>query len=1139
MATEIATIPLQPGIDIDDLNSAGGKVLSDTFDTLRAQEGYQRAYHGRQVETPNVWQLLVDWDSVDAHKKFINQPYYEAFGKHLMSIVDGDIQSMVHAHFSPHPPSAAVSGTTAPVTEMITHYFSTSISKSEQSSFESDLKKFARILEEKAKGCTGFAGGWVVEELEHEGVEGKTKSWQSCVGWQSIEAHMAFRGTKDFEDNVYLMRPDFKKATTMHHTKFTEAQNLQYSIVYDEEMGDDAYQNLEKEYCPPIDSALFYAIISDYDLFDEASIEEARRTLDILKDGVATEDDGFFDPSGSSRPPDVRETSSSQDSAERAQSWHGDILSENTDSTSISHGLQSLSIATNTGYALSSGTGEEGATIIDKTEALSVEEKIAILHEMFPTTKIFDVSYHLKKQGFDFGKAVEELLNQAFMESENGEGEEKILRKGVDAFTEPATRGRKEKGKRKRQERRTSSTPAPSDIQCPQSSATSSRWDRAKEDVDFLTQRTYINKSTIRSIYHASGASLPSSIAALCSAPSLDSNPHLGSLDSDTFAAHVAELALDFPALSHGTVKALIQLTHPSTASAHELARAALTSPISQTGSLMPQYALRPPSPPAKSTQFSQSKPRPLAMAMDTATSNARASAAARSSAFAQASAAYRKSKSKPLMGGAASYYSSVGRDASESLRRYEAAAADAQVDSRSRAGEIDLHGVTVKDAVRISQERVETWWEAEGQEWARSGKAMGGRSLRIVTGVGRHSEGSKGKLGPAVLASFVDPRQAFGPDKVIPPQILANAKGLAVLTIFKAGFLGTARFGSGIVVARLADGTWSAPSALATGGGGFGGQIGFELTDFVFILNNAAAVRTFSQQGSVTLGTNVSIAAGPVGRNAEAAGAASLKGVAAVFAYSKTKGLFAGVSLEGSVLIERRDANEKLYNSRITAKQLLAGGVRPPPSAEPLMRVLNSRVFAGVASQQTDAMYNDIPIYDESHDNVVWEGRTGSGLNEGVRTNRTGSVVDNDYEYRDKPQRASTWTDDVYDRPPAGGTAPNRTLSTRANPNETFDTMGSGRRSIIGDDYSFSDSKPSRPTAPKPKFTPKPTVSQLQKDQAVALYTFDADQPGDLGFKKGEIITITKRTENPTDWWTGRIGDRTGVFPSNYVDTT
>ena len=349
-----------------------------------------------------------------------------------------------------------------------------------------------------------------------------------------------------------------------------------------------------------------------------------------------------------------------------------------------------------------------------------------------------------------------------------------------------------------------------------------------------------------------------------------------------------------------------------------------------------------------------------------------------------------------------------------------------------------------------------------------------------------------------------------------------------------KIGFLGSGRFGSGIIVARLGDGSWSAPSAVATGGAGFGGQIGFELTDFVFILNDKNAVRSFSQAGSVTLGGNVSIAAGPVGRNAEAAGAASLKGVAGVFSYSKTKGLFAGVSLEGSVLIERRDANEKLYNSRITAAQLLDGGVRPPPAAEPLMRVLNSRVFAGVRGPAADEMYNDIPIYDDRHDNVVWEGRSGSGYGEGVRTQRTGSVANDegDYEYRDDPrpqQRSSTWADDVYDRQP--GSAPiNRSFSTRANPNETFDNLNSRSRSnTFQDNFSSSANKPTRPTAPKPQFKPKQT---LQKDQARALFTFDADQAGDLGFQKGDVITIVKRTDNETDWWTGRIGTREGIFP-------
>lgn len=385
------------------------------------------------------------------------------------------------------------------------------------------------------------------------------------------------------------------------------------------------------------------------------------------------------------------------------------------------------------------------------------------------------------------------------------------------------------------------------------------------------------------------------------------------------------------------------------------------------------------------------------------------------------------------------------------------------------------------------------------------------------------------------ILASFVDPRQAFGPDKIIPPQILANAKGLAILTVIKAGFLGSARYGNGIVVARLSDGTWSAPSAIGTGGAGFGGQIGFELTDFVFILNDAAAVRTFSQAGSLTLGGNVSIAAGPIGRNAEAAGAASLKGVAGIFSYSKTKGLFAGVSLEGSAIIERRDANEKMYGTRFTAAQLLQGSVRPPPAAQPLMNILNSRVFAGI-SPGDDATYNDIPVYDDRHDDVVWEGRRGSAYGEGVRRDRTGSINDrggSDYVYNDKPKRASTWADDIYDRP-TGSTS--RTNS-----------FGTGRgRSGFDDDYTYSDSPksptggsgkvgPGRPAAPKPLFQSK--TGALRPDEAVALFTFDADQPGDLGFKKGEVIQVTKKTGSTNDWWTGIIGSRTGIFPANYVE--
>ena len=351
----------------------------------------------------------------------------------------------------------------------------------------------------------------------------------------------------------------------------------------------------------------------------------------------------------------------------------------------------------------------------------------------------------------------------------------------------------------------------------------------------------------------------------------------------------------------------------------------------------------------------------------------------------------------------------------------------------------------------------------------------------------------------------------------------------MAILTVLKAGFIGSGRFGSGIVVARLADGSWSAPSAIATAGAGVGGQIGFELTDFVFILNDAAAVRTFSQFGTLTLGGNVSLAAGPVGRNAEAAGAASTKGVAAIFSYSKTKGLFAGVSLEGSMLVERKDANEKMYQSRISASQLLTGTVRPPPSTDALMRVLNSRAFQGNTRVYGDSMYNDMPVYDESHDDIVWEGRRGAAYGQGTRRER--SNTNDEYEYRDRPRRAKTWADDDNDQPPNGL---GRSATPRAPANDS-DTYGRSRSNTVPfeDEYVYSDRRPTRPTAPKPVFAQRTgQAAGLRQDQAVALYTFEADQEGDLGFKKGEIITILKRTEKAEDWWTGRIGDRVGIFP-------
>jgi hypothetical protein len=132
----------------------------------------------------------------------------------------------------------------------------------------------------------------------------------------------------------------------------------------------------------------------------------------------------------------------------------------------------------------------------------------------------------------------------------------------------------------------------------------------------------------------------------------------------------------------------------------------------------------------------------------------------------------------------------------------------------------------------------------------------------------------------------------------------------------------------------------------MAMGGLGAGGQFGAELTDFVFVLTTDAAVKTFMQSGNLTLGGNISMAVGPIGRSAEAGGVVGTKGATGVFAYSKTRGLYGGLTVEGGVLAERADANKKLYGRKIRAKELLSGSIPAPPEAGALIEVLNGEFF-------------------------------------------------------------------------------------------------------------------------------------------------------------------------------------------------
>jgi lipid-binding SYLF domain-containing protein len=173
-------------------------------------------------------------------------------------------------------------------------------------------------------------------------------------------------------------------------------------------------------------------------------------------------------------------------------------------------------------------------------------------------------------------------------------------------------------------------------------------------------------------------------------------------------------------------------------------------------------------------------------------------------------------------------------------------------------------------------------------------------------------------------------------PETAIPPRVLRDAKGLAILTLTKAGFIVSGRGGSGVVVARTDKG-WSGPSAIGSGGIGVGFQAGVQVSEYVIILNTPEAINAFSKGGNVTLGGNLSAALGPIGRSAEAGAAPQ----AAIYTYSRSQGIFAGVSLEGTVIATRYEANEQYYGKPVFPADILSGDVKPPRSSEKLLRLL------------------------------------------------------------------------------------------------------------------------------------------------------------------------------------------------------
>jgi lipid-binding SYLF domain-containing protein len=177
--------------------------------------------------------------------------------------------------------------------------------------------------------------------------------------------------------------------------------------------------------------------------------------------------------------------------------------------------------------------------------------------------------------------------------------------------------------------------------------------------------------------------------------------------------------------------------------------------------------------------------------------------------------------------------------------------------------------------------------------------------------------------------------------DKGIPQDLLDKSRCIVVVPgMKKAGFIFGAKYGSGFAVCRRQGGSgWSAPAAMQVEGGSFGFQIGASETDVVLLVMNEGGMKHLLSD-KFTLGGDASVAGGPLGRDLSAQTDAMMN--AEILSYSRSRGLFAGISLEGATLHADADANRELYGRNATNREILTGDFKTPAAAAKFERALN-----------------------------------------------------------------------------------------------------------------------------------------------------------------------------------------------------
>ncbi|KAJ5959539.1 Ubiquitin system component Cue [Penicillium vulpinum] len=519
---------------------------------------------------------------------------------------------------------------------------------------------------------------------------------------------------------------------------------------------DELFKELQSTYCPPIDPALFVAIVSDFDLAIPSQVEQLRETLDVLNASAVEQENLPFDPTGTTN---LRNSEASgsligescDDVPSDFTSWPSldTVEQDDEDSNNPNPDAQRLK------------DSKLAYTFLGMTTA----DKAQNLISMFPTITRLEAERILEDCHDSLSRSMDVLLNLAFIEetqlaretpqetpNEVAKDNQSSIPKSIDGFQaqEDENAGGKKSRKKKKQQKQRRAELASQAMNTP----STNKWEAGKKDIEFLSSRACaLQKEKIASTYHENSMSLCATIRALAQAYGPKDIHEIE--DDPVLVTQAGELSHKYPSIQPTTLIGLIRITDNEVSATDELADTLARRPDLTSVSNIISFVSAPVNLDDEEENLAPAQQAETAsdfMDFNEAAAAANSHFAARSTALAQASQSARRARSNPLYGGASAYYRDVGNEQRQLAMRHLATASDRLVARQSSHSDLDLHGVTVANAVRIARESVQAWWDGLGdQKYVRGGGQSSHGGFNIVCGVGNHSLDRKSHIGPAV----------------------------------------------------------------------------------------------------------------------------------------------------------------------------------------------------------------------------------------------------------------------------------------------------------------------------------------------------------------------------------------------------